>query len=95
MLERIPKFFSLHQHKRRKNWISTKVLKKSSENFNEVLETKEPDENKEQIQHDLSACQNFSDNTEMENRRHWVFNFKLSKFDPNEKNEKQKKVLEN
>ena len=60
----------------------------------EVLELEEFDKNNEQLQQELSACQHFFDNTEMENGRHRVFNFKLSKLDPSEINEKLKQVFE-
>ena len=57
-------------------------------------ESGELDKNNEQLQQELSACQHFSDNTEMENGRHRVFNFKLSKLNPSEINEKLKEVFE-
>ena len=93
-LEEFPSFYSLQQHKRRKHKTSTKVGTKSSENLKEVLESEELDRNNEQLQQELSACQHFFDNTEMENGRHRVFNFKLSRLDPNEINEKLKEVFE-
>ena len=93
-LEEFPSFYSLQQHKRRKHGTSTKVGTKSSEKLKEVLESEELDQNNEQLQQELSACQHFFDDTEMENGRHRVFNFKLSKLDPNEINEKLKEVFE-
>ena len=60
----------------------------------EALESEELDKNNEQLQQKLSACQHSFDNTEMENGRHRVFNFKLSKLDPSENNEKLKEVFE-
>ena len=93
-LEEFPSFYSLQQHKRRKHGTSTKVGTKSSENLKEVLESEELDRNNEQLQQELSACQHFFDNTEMENGRHRVFNFKLSRLDPSEINEKLKEVFE-
>ena len=93
-LEEFPSFYSLQQHKRRKNGTSTKVGIKSSEKLKEVLESEELDQNNEQLQQELSACQHFFEDMEMENGRHRVFNFKLSKLDPNEINDKLKEVLE-
>ena len=78
-LEELPSFCSLQQHKKRKHGTSTKVGTKSSEKLKEVLESEELDQNNEQLQQELSACQHFFDNTEMANGRHRVFNFKLSK----------------
>ena len=93
-LEKFPSFYSLQQHKRRKHGTSTKVGTKSSEKLKEVIESEELDQNSEQLQQELSACQHFFDDTEMENGRHRVFNFKLSKLDPNEINERLIEVFE-
>ena len=49
-----------------------------------MLELEELDKNNEQLQHEVSACQHFFDNTEMENGRHGVFNLKLLKLDLSE-----------
>ena len=93
-LEEFPNFYSLQQHKRRKHGTSTKVGIKSSEKLKEVLESEELDQNNEQLQQELSACQHFFGDTEMENGRHRVFNFKLSKLDPNEINDNLKESFE-
>ena len=94
MLGRIPNFFSLQQHKTRRHGTSTKVGTKSSEKLKEVSESEELDKNNKQLQQKLSACQLFFDDTEVQNGRHRVFNFKLSKLDPNEVNEKLISVFE-
>ena len=94
MLGGIAKFLFFQQHKRRKHGTSTKVGTKSSESLKEVLESEELDKNNEQLQQELSACQHFFDNAEMENGRHRVFKFKLSKVDPGEINEKLKEMFE-
>ena len=93
-LEDFPSFYSLKQHKRRKHATSTKVGTKSSEKFKEVLESEELEKDNGQPQQELSACQNFFDATEMENGRHQVFNFKLSKLDPHEINKKRREIFE-
>ena len=93
-MEEFPSFYSLQQHKRQKHGTSIKVGTKSSESLKEVLESEELDRNNEQLQQELSACQHFFDNTEMENGRHRVLNFKLSRLDPSEINEKLKEVFE-
>ena len=93
-LEEFPIFYSLQQHKRLKHGTFTKVGTKSSGSLKEVLESEELDKNNEQLQQELSACQHFFDNTEMDNERHRVFNFKLAKLDPIEINEKLKEVFE-
>ena len=86
-LEEFPSFYSLQQQKRRKHGTSTKVGTKSSEILKEVLESEELDKNNEQLQQELSACQHLFGNTEMENGKHRVINFKLSKLGPSEINE--------
>ena len=93
-LEAFSSFYSLQQHKRRKHGTSTKVGTKSSDSLNEVLESEELDKNNEQLQQEPSACQHYFDNTEMENRRHRVLNFKSSKLDLSKINEKLKEVFE-
>ena len=92
-LEEFPSFYSLQQHRRIKHGTSIKVRNKSREKLKEVLESEELDPNNEQLQPELSACQHFFDDTEMENGRHRVFNFKLYKLDPNEINDKLKEVF--
>ena len=87
-------FYSLQHYKRRKHGTSTKVGTKSSGSLKEVLESEELDRNNEQLQQELSACQHFFDNTELENGRHRVFNFKLSRVDPSKISEKLKEVFE-
>ena len=54
------------------------ILNKSSERLKEVLEPEELDQNNEQFQQELSACQHFFDYTKMEKGRHRMFNFMLS-----------------
>ena len=92
--EDFPNFYSLHEHRRRKHGISTRFGTKSSEKLKEVLDSEELEKDNEQHQQELSACQNFFDDIEMENERHQVFNFKLSKLDPHEINKKLKEVFE-
>ena len=83
-LEEFPSFYSLQQHKRRKHGTSTKVGTKLSEKLKEVLESEELEMDNEQLQQELTSVQHFFDDTEMENGKHQVFNFKLSKLDPHE-----------
>ena len=65
-LEEFPSFYSLQQHKRRTHGTSKKVGTKSSEKLKEVLESEELEKDNEQLQQELSACQHFFDDTEME-----------------------------
>ena len=93
-LEEFPSFYPLEQHKSGKHGTSTKVGTKSSEKLKEVIESEELEKDNEQLQQELIACQHFFDNTEMENRRDQVFNFKLSKLNPHEINKKLKELFE-
>ena len=92
-LEEIQSFNSLQRHKRRKHGTSTKVGTKSSEKLKEELESEKMDQINEQLQQELCSCQHF-DNTEIENGRYRLFNFKLSKLDLSEIIGKLKEVFE-
>ena len=89
-----PRFYSLQQHKRRNHGTSTKVGTKSSKKLKDDLESEETEKDNEQLPQELSACQQCLDDTEIENGRHQVFNFKLSKLDPHEINKKLKEGFE-
>ena len=54
----------------------------------------EDEEDSDQLRDELNACQYFLTDTEMENGRLKVFNFQLSKLDPNLVNEKLDQVFE-
>ena len=53
----------------------------------------EEGENGEKLKEELSACQQFLVDTEMENERHKVFNFQMSKLDTKIINEKLEEVF--
>ena len=78
-----------------KAWNIDKNWDRLIENLNEVLELKKKQKNNKQLQHEFSVCQHFFNDTEMENDRHSMFNFKLSKPDHNELNEKYTDVFDN
>ena len=59
--------------------------------LNKILEN---EEESGQLRDELEACQHFLTDTEMENGRHKVFNYQLSKLDPNLVNEKLDQVFE-
>ena len=60
--------------------------------MNKILKN---EEDSDQLEDELNACQHFLTDTEMENGRHKVFNFQLSKLDPNLVNEKMEQDFEN
>ena len=94
-LPEFPSFYSLQQRKRRKHGTSIKVGTVSSGKLKEVLRFEELDKNIEQLQQEHTAFQHIFNETQMGNRRDQVFKFKLSKFDPNETNEKLNAVIVN
>ena len=55
----------------------------------------EKGEDGEKLKAELSACHHFLVGTEMENGRHKVFNFQMSKLDTKTMNEKLKEVFNN
>ena len=69
--------------------------RKTSESFADLNKILENEENTDQLRDKLNACQHFLTDTEIENGRHKVFNFQLSKLDPNLVNEKLDQVIEN
>ena len=85
-----PSYYSLQQHRKKEHGTLSKVSTSSSQNFAEEFELEETP----QLQEELSACQHFFQDTEIQNGRHRVFNFKLDKLDPNEINSKLKVVYE-
>ena len=63
-----PSYYSLQKHRRKERKTSDTV-----EQLNKIVE--EEGENGEKIKDELSACQYFLRDTELENGRHEVFNF--------------------
>ena len=86
MLEGVSEFLFSSTTQEEKAWNFNKSWDKIERK--EVLESEELEKDNEQLQQELSACQHFFDDTEIEIGRHQEFNFKLSKFDPHEINKK-------
>ena len=59
--------------------------------FNKIVE--EEGEDGEKLKEELSSCQHFLVDTEMENARHKAFNFQMSKLDTKIINEKLEEVF--
>ena len=59
--------------------------------LNKILEN---EDDSDQLRDESNACQHFLTDTDMENGRHKVFNFQLSKLDPNLVNEELDQVFE-
>ena len=87
-----PSYYSSLQQHRRKG-LGTKQRKPSDTvaDLNKIVE--EEREVDEKLKEELSACQHFLVDTEMENGRHKVFNFQVSKYDTKIINEKYEDVF--
>ena len=80
-----PSYYSLQQHRRKDH--EAKQRKPSDTVADEERE------NSEKLKEELSACQRFLVDTEMENGRHKVFKFQMSKLDTKIINEKLEEVF--
>ena len=86
-----PSYYSLQQHRKKDHGVKARKTSDSVADLNKILEN---EEDSDQLRDELNACQHFSTDTEMENGRHKVFNFQLSKRDPNLVIEKLDQVFE-
>ena len=78
-------FYALRQHKRSKHGLQMKSVELDVSNF---LEDDDAD-----LKEELQACQHFLIDSELEKRRHRVFNFAMSTFDNSLINEKLNSVF--
>ena len=62
--------------------------RKTSDSVADLNKILENEENSDQLRDELNAFHDFLTDTEIENGRHKVFNFQLSKLDPNLVDEK-------
>ena len=86
-----PTYYSLQQHRRKEHGAKQRKPSDTVVDFNKIVE-KEGDDG-EKLKEELSACQHFLVDTEMENGRHKVFNFQMSKLDTKIINEKLEEVF--
>ena len=86
-----PSYYSLQQHRKKAHGLKTKKTSDSVAELNKILQN---EEDSDQLRDELNACEHFLTDIEMENVRHIVFNFQLSKLDPNLVNEKLDQVFE-
>ena len=64
-----PSYYSLQQHRKKEHGTLSKVSTSSSQNFAQEFELEETP----QLQEELSACQHYFEDTEMENGRRLQF----------------------
>ena len=74
-----PSYYSLQQHRRKEHGAKQRKPSDTVADLNKIVE--EEGEDGEKLKEELSACQQFLVDTEMENGRHKVFNFQMSKLD--------------
>ena len=89
--QEFPSYYSLQQHRRKEHGAKQRKPSDTVADLNKIVE--EEGEDGEKLKEELSACQHFLVNTDMENGRHKVFNFQMSKLDTKIINEKLEEVF--
>ena len=89
--QEFPSYYSLQQHRRKEHGAKQRKPSDTVAYLNKIVE--EEGEDGEKLKEELSACQHFLVDTEMENGRHKVFNFQMSKLDTKIINEKLEEVF--
>ena len=89
--QEFPNYYSLQQHRRKEHGAKQRKPSDTVADLNKIVE--EEGEDGEKLKEELSACQHFLVDTEMENGRHKVFNFQMSKLDTKIINEKLEEVF--
>ena len=84
--QEFPSYYSLQQHRRKEHGAKQRKHSDTVADLNKIVE--EEGEDGEKLKEELSACHFFQVDTEMENGKHKVFNFKMSKLDTEITNEK-------
>ena len=90
--QEFPKYYSLQKHRRKEHGAKQRKSKDTVAELNKIME--EEGEDGEKLKEKLSPCQHFLLDTEMENGRHKVFNFQMSKLDTKIVNEQLEKSLQ-
>ena len=72
-----PSYYSIQQHRRKEPGAKQRKPSDTLADLNKIVE--EEREDGEKLKEELSACQHFLVDTEMENGRHKLFNFQMSK----------------
>ena len=89
--QEFPSYYSLQQHRRKEHGAKQRKPSDTVVVLNKIVE--EEGEGGEQLKEEFSACQHFLVDTEMENGRHKVFNFQMSKLETKIINEKLEEVF--
>ena len=89
--QEFPSYYSLQQHRRKEHGVKQRKPSDTVADLNKIVE--DEGEDGEKLKEELGACQHFLVDTEMENGRHKVFNFQMSKLDTKIINEKLEEVF--
>ena len=89
--QEFPSYYSLQQHRRKEHGVKQRKPSDTVADLNKIVE--EEGEDGEKLKEELVACQHFLVDTEMENGRHKVINFQMSKLDTKVINEKLEEVF--
>ena len=89
--QEFPSYFSLQQHRRKEHGAKQKITSDTVADLNKIAE--EGGEDGEKLKKELTACQHFLVDTKIENGRHKVFNFQMSKLDTKIINEQLEAVF--
>ena len=84
-------YYSLQQLRRKEHGAKQRKPSDTVADLNKIVE--EEGEDGEKLKEELSACQHFLVDSEMENGRHKVFNFQMSKIDTKIINENFEEVF--
>ena len=87
--EEFPSYYSLQRHKRTQHQIGSQIGGGPAD-----LSTVMGDLDDDQLREELTACQHFLSDSEMENGRHNVYNFRLAELDSQIINANLEKVFE-
>ena len=77
--QEFPSYYSLQQHRRKEHGAKQRKPSATVADLNKIVE--DEGEDGEKLKEEFGACQHFLVDTEMENGRHKVFNFQMSKLD--------------
>ena len=89
--QEFPSYYSLQQHRSKEHGAKQRKPSDTVADLKKIEE--EEGEDGEKLKEELSACQHFLVDTEMENGSHKVFNLQMSKLDTKIFNEKLEEVF--
>ena len=89
--QKVPCYYSVQQHRRKEHGAKQRKPSDTVANLNRIVEKE--GENVNKLKEELSACQHFLVDTQMENGRHKVFIFQMSKVHTKIINDKLEEVF--